>query len=88
MESEDLVKQELEELLKQLGKKQRFESSVLALKSLLQSSYPSASPSLRQSVCSSLFMFQFLIIIFATFFNLTLRFLGIVPFALPRFVQN
>ncbi|BAT82415.1 E3 ubiquitin-protein ligase AIP2 [Vigna umbellata] len=52
MESEDLVKQELEELLKQLGKKQRFEASVLALKSLLQSSYPSASPSLRQSFYS------------------------------------
>ncbi|QCD99254.1 E3 ubiquitin-protein ligase AIP2 [Vigna unguiculata] len=52
MESENLVKQELEELLKQLGKKQRFEASVLALKSLFQSSYPSASPSLRQSFYS------------------------------------
>ncbi|CAL0332210.1 unnamed protein product [Lupinus luteus] len=49
MESENLVKQELEELKKQLGKKQHFESAVSSLKSLLQRSYQSASPSLRKS---------------------------------------
>ncbi|XP_027332690.1 E3 ubiquitin-protein ligase AIP2 [Abrus precatorius] len=52
MESEDLVKQELEELQKQLGKKQKFESAVSSLKSLLQRTYPSASPSLRKSFYS------------------------------------
>nr|AGV54288.1 E3 ubiquitin-protein ligase AIP2-like isoform 1 [Phaseolus vulgaris] len=52
MESEDLVKQELEELQKQLGKKQKFEASVSSLKCLLQCSYPSASLSLRQSFYS------------------------------------
>lgn len=79
MESEDLVKQELEELQKQLGKKQKFEASVSSLKTLLQRTYPSASPALRKSVRSffvsfSLFMFQFshynLLLIVATFFNL------------------
>ncbi|XP_061368090.1 E3 ubiquitin-protein ligase AIP2 [Gastrolobium bilobum] len=49
MESEYLVKQELEELQKQLGKKQNFEAAVSSLKSMLQHKYPSASPSLRKS---------------------------------------
>ena len=57
MESEDLVKRELEELQKQFGKKQKFESAVSSLRSLLQSKYPSASPSLRKSVC---FFFKFI----------------------------
>jgi len=52
MESENLVKQELEELQKQLGKKQKFEDAVSSLKSLLQTTYPSASTSLRKSVYS------------------------------------
>ncbi|RDX68409.1 E3 ubiquitin-protein ligase AIP2 [Mucuna pruriens] len=52
MDSEDSVKQELEELQKQLGKKQKFEASVSSLKSLLQRAYPSASPSLRKSFYS------------------------------------
>ncbi|KAJ1430149.1 Zinc finger, RING-type [Sesbania bispinosa] len=52
MESEDLVKQELEEVYKHLGKKQKFEGAVSFLKSLLQHSYPSASPSLRKSFYS------------------------------------
>ncbi|KRH15708.1 hypothetical protein GLYMA_14G105900v4 [Glycine max] len=54
MESEDLVKQELEELQKQLGKKQKFEASVSSLKTLLQRTYPSASPALRKSFYSVL----------------------------------
>ncbi|XP_058757618.1 E3 ubiquitin-protein ligase AIP2-like [Vicia villosa] len=49
MASEDSVKHELEELQKQLGKKQKFEDAVSSLKSLLQSTYPSASTSLRKS---------------------------------------
>ncbi|KAK7321556.1 hypothetical protein VNO77_32322 [Canavalia gladiata] len=52
MESEDVVKQELEELQKQLGKKQKFEGAIASLKSLLQRIYPSASPSLRKSFYS------------------------------------
>ncbi|KAL1353373.1 hypothetical protein HN51_017328 [Arachis hypogaea] len=52
MESEDSVRLELEELQKQLGKKQRFESAVSSLKSMLQSKYLSASPSLRKSFYS------------------------------------
>lgn len=52
MESENLVKQELEELQKQLGKKQKFEDAVSSLKSLLQTTYPSASTSLRKSFYS------------------------------------
>ncbi|KAK7311034.1 hypothetical protein RJT34_08900 [Clitoria ternatea] len=52
MESEDLVKQELEELQKQLGKKQKFENAVSSLKSLLQRTYSSASPTLRKSFYS------------------------------------
>ncbi|KAG2664216.1 hypothetical protein I3843_16G068200 [Carya illinoinensis] len=45
---EDCLKQELEELQRQLGKKLKFEEAVFALKSLLRHHYPSASPSLRQ----------------------------------------
>ena len=52
MESEDLIKQELEDLQKQLGKKQKFEDAVSSLKSLLQRTYPSASTSLRKSFYS------------------------------------
>ncbi|KAI4316438.1 hypothetical protein L6164_024417 [Bauhinia variegata] len=52
MESEDSVKQQLEELQKQLGKKQKFEEAVVSLKSLLCQRYPSASPALRKSFYS------------------------------------
>lgn len=40
----------LEELHKDLGKKQRFEEAVSTIISLLQDRYPTASPSLRKSV--------------------------------------
>ncbi|XP_062158878.1 E3 ubiquitin-protein ligase AIP2 [Alnus glutinosa] len=45
---EESLKQELEELQKQLGKKQKFEEAVFNLKSLLRDLYPSSSPSLRK----------------------------------------
>ncbi|CAK7352706.1 unnamed protein product [Dovyalis caffra] len=49
---EQVLKQELEELQKQLGKKQKFEDALSSLKSLLRRHYPSASPSLRKSFYS------------------------------------
>lgn len=52
---EDSLKQELEELQKQLGKKQKFEDAVFSLKSLHRDLYPSASPSLRKLVLFDLF---------------------------------
>ena len=51
------LKQQLEELQKQLGKKQRFEEAVSSINSLLKLRYPYASPSLRKSVSSFLFLF-------------------------------
>ncbi|KAK4600497.1 hypothetical protein RGQ29_010227 [Quercus rubra] len=45
---EECLKQELEELQKQLGKKLKFEEAVSSLSSLLQDRYPSASPSLHR----------------------------------------
>ena len=47
---EECLKQELEELQKQLGKKLKFEEAVSSLNSLLQDRYPSASPSLHRLV--------------------------------------
>ncbi|KAL5850719.1 hypothetical protein ACOSQ3_008767 [Xanthoceras sorbifolium] len=47
MESEEGLRQQLEELQKQLGKKQRFEDSVSKINSLLRDRFPSASPPLR-----------------------------------------
>lgn len=44
---ENEMKQKLQELQKQLGKKQLFEEAVSTILSLLTLSYPSASPSLR-----------------------------------------
>lgn len=87
MASEDLVKQELEELQKQLGKKQKFEDAVSSLKSLLQTTYPSASTSLRKSVCSFRFNFyvhiQFCVIsCWFEFFNLIFKILGFVHFSM------
>ncbi|KAL7593140.1 hypothetical protein Lser_V15G33583 [Lactuca serriola] len=49
MEREDELKQKLQDLQKQLGKKQMFEESVSSIRSLLHQFYPSASPSLRKS---------------------------------------
>ncbi|KAL0297334.1 UNVERIFIED_CONTAM: E3 ubiquitin-protein ligase AIP2 [Sesamum radiatum] len=49
MASEEGIQQRLQELQKQLGKKQMFEESVSTIRSLLQQHYSSASPSLRQS---------------------------------------
>ncbi|XP_059642456.1 E3 ubiquitin-protein ligase AIP2 [Cornus florida] len=48
MASEDELRQKLEGLQKQLGKKQIFEQAVFSIKSLLLQSYPSASPSLQK----------------------------------------
>ncbi|OWM84081.1 E3 ubiquitin-protein ligase AIP2 [Punica granatum] len=48
--SEECVSGQLEELQKQLGKKQKFEEAVSSLRALLQQSYPSASPPLRQKI--------------------------------------
>ncbi|CAH9099654.1 unnamed protein product [Cuscuta europaea] len=45
--TEDDIKQKLQELQKQLGKKQSFEEAVSTVRSLLPQYYPSASPSLR-----------------------------------------
>ena len=50
MESEDSLISRLEELQKDLRKKQRFEEAVSTTISLLQDCYPTASPSLRKSV--------------------------------------
>lgn len=47
---EEILKQKLEDLQKKLGKKQMFEEVVATLKSLLRTSYPSASPSIRELV--------------------------------------
>jgi E3 ubiquitin-protein ligase AIP2 len=47
---ENELKQRLEELQKQLAKKQMFEGSVSTIRSLLQQHYSSASPSLQQLV--------------------------------------
>ncbi|RVX17427.1 E3 ubiquitin-protein ligase AIP2 [Vitis vinifera] len=46
--SEENLKQQLQELQKQLGKKQMFEEAVLSIKSLLVDHYSSSSPSLRK----------------------------------------
>ncbi|KAF7846923.1 hypothetical protein BT93_L3570 [Corymbia citriodora subsp. variegata] len=52
MEPEEGLELQLQELQKQLVKKQKFEESVSSIKSILQRCYPSASPSLRQSIYS------------------------------------
>ncbi|XP_022981152.1 E3 ubiquitin-protein ligase AIP2 [Cucurbita maxima] len=52
MESEDSLISRLEELQKDLRKKQRFEEAVSTTISLLQDCYPTASPSLRKSFYS------------------------------------
>ncbi|XP_019179455.1 PREDICTED: E3 ubiquitin-protein ligase AIP2 [Ipomoea nil] len=49
---EDEIKQKLQELQRQLGKKQSFEEAVSSIRSLLLQYYPSASPSLQKSFYS------------------------------------
>ncbi|KAF5743143.1 hypothetical protein HS088_TW09G01208 [Tripterygium wilfordii] len=53
MESDEALKQLLEELQKQLGKKQKFEDAVSSISSLLRDRYISASPSIRKSFYSA-----------------------------------
>ncbi|KAG9457603.1 hypothetical protein H6P81_002111 [Aristolochia fimbriata] len=50
MASEDSLKQKLQDLQKQLGKKQTFEEAVTSIRSILLENYSSASPSLRKSI--------------------------------------
>ncbi|XP_068663537.1 E3 ubiquitin-protein ligase AIP2-like [Aristolochia californica] len=52
MASEDSVKQQLQDLQKQLGKKQTFEEAVSSIRSILLETYSSASPSLRKCIYS------------------------------------
>ncbi|CAL1370551.1 unnamed protein product [Linum trigynum] len=52
MDSEAELKQQLEELQKQLSKKLRFEDAISSIKSLLRDRYPSASLPLRKSFYS------------------------------------
>ncbi|KAK3003958.1 hypothetical protein RJ639_020229 [Escallonia herrerae] len=59
MEGETIVKEKLQEMQKQLGKKQMFEEAVSSIAALLRQFYPSASPSLRKSVCNSNFLLKF-----------------------------
>ncbi|KAA8546201.1 hypothetical protein F0562_003060 [Nyssa sinensis] len=47
MASEDDLREKLQDLQKQLGKKQMFEEAVSSIKSLIKKNYTSASPSLR-----------------------------------------
>ncbi|KAK4797548.1 hypothetical protein SAY86_029874 [Trapa natans] len=48
--SEECLIQQLDELQKQLGKKLKFEESVSSLRTLLQQSYLSASPTLQEKI--------------------------------------
>lgn len=68
--SEDCLTQRVDELQKQLGKKQKFEEAVSSIRTLLQQSYPSASPSLRQKV-----------LVFPPFFTLSRWILFMAGFA-------
>lgn len=52
MDFESDLKQKLQDLQKQLGKKQMFEEAVSSIRSLLREFYPSASPALRKSLYS------------------------------------
>lgn len=76
MDREDeCLRLQLEDLKKQLGKKQKFEEAVFSLKSLLRDRYPSAAPSLRILVRLSLsafplFVLQFVMYLFFKFFSL------------------
>lgn len=57
---EEELKHKIQELQKQLGKKQMFEEAVSSIRSLLLQYYPSASPSLRNSVTSLFWVFLFI----------------------------
>ncbi|WOL17174.1 E3 ubiquitin-protein ligase [Canna indica] len=53
MDSEQALMEELQALQRKLGKKQSFEEAVSSIASLVRSRYPSASPSLRRSMYST-----------------------------------
>lgn len=55
--NEGEIQLRLQELQKQLAKKQMFEGSVSEIRSLLQHHYSSASPNLRKTVRPSDFFF-------------------------------
>uniref|UniRef100_A0A2P2IV38 RING-type E3 ubiquitin transferase n=1 Tax=Rhizophora mucronata TaxID=61149 RepID=A0A2P2IV38_RHIMU len=50
MGSEEGLKKEMEELQKQLRKKEKFEEAVASIKSIVHQNYPLASPSLRKCI--------------------------------------
>ncbi|GKE20644.1 hypothetical protein Tco_1432156 [Tanacetum coccineum] len=54
MEHEDELKQKLQDLQKQLGKKQMFEEAVASIRSLLHENYLSCSPSLKHLASSEI----------------------------------
>uniref|UniRef100_A0A0D6QYW3 RING-type E3 ubiquitin transferase n=1 Tax=Araucaria cunninghamii TaxID=56994 RepID=A0A0D6QYW3_ARACU len=54
MEIEDTLKQNLQDLQKQLGKKQTFESAAACLASMLRDHYASASPSLQHMMYTAI----------------------------------
>ncbi|KAJ3677128.1 hypothetical protein LUZ60_002852 [Juncus effusus] len=51
---ESVIKQELQELQKKLGKKQQFEEAVASIASILRERYLGSSPSLRNSIYQSI----------------------------------
>ncbi|XP_074577992.1 E3 ubiquitin-protein ligase AIP2 isoform X2 [Curcuma longa] len=53
MEAEQTAMEELQSLQRKLGKKQSFEEAVASIASLVRGKYPSASPSLRKSMYST-----------------------------------
>ncbi|KAG6467334.1 hypothetical protein ZIOFF_074838 [Zingiber officinale] len=53
MEAEKTAMEELQALQRKLGKKQSFEEAVASIASLVRGQYPSASPSLRKSMYST-----------------------------------
>lgn len=53
MDSENFLMEELQSLQKKLGKKQSFEEAVSSIQSLVRDHYASSSPSLRQSIYST-----------------------------------
>lgn len=62
--NEGEIQGRLQELQKQLAKKQMFEGSVSEIRSLLQHHYSSASPNLRKTVCVSDFTLFFFFSLF------------------------
>lgn len=82
---EEELKHKIQELQKQLGKKQMFEEAVSSIRSLLLQYYPSASPSLRNSVTSLFWVFLFIthLCIMHLFFLFLFFFLKKMVFGLP-----